>query len=164
MDVRKRKIVLGLGNILLKDEGLGVHALHALQAALADVPEPGFQEIELLDGGTLGLSLLPIVEDASHLLVLDAVDAGCIPGTLIELEKDSISRFGNLQLSLHQLSFQQLLGLAGLRSHLPMHMHLIGAQPADVSVGLDLSPQLSAALPELVARASAVLTAWNSVK
>ncbi len=110
MDARKRKIVLGLGNILLKDEGLGVHALHVLQAALADVPEPGFQDIELLDGGTLGLSLLPIVEDASHLLVLDAVDAGRPPGTLIELEEDSISQFGNMQLSLHQLSFQTFRG------------------------------------------------------
>ena len=73
-----RKIVLGLGNTLNRDEGLGVYALKALEVRLAD----SAPEVEFLDGGVLGLNLLPWVEEASHLLVLDAINARREPGTL----------------------------------------------------------------------------------
>ena len=76
------RFVLGLGNTLNRDEGMGVHALKPLADRLGD--QPG---VEILDGGTLGLNLLPIVEQCSHLLVLDAINAGKAPGTVIELER-----------------------------------------------------------------------------
>lgn len=160
MPETERWVVLGLGNVLYRDEGLGVHALNAMRSDFYVKPESSLIVIEMLDGGTLGLDLLPIVESATHLLVLDAVDAGALPGTLIELEKSSILQFGGIRLSQHQLSFQQVLGLAHIRDCLPTNLHLIGVQPADLSVGLELSPQVSAVMPKLVERAWLVLFRW----
>lgn len=169
MSVARRRIVLGLGNLLNRDEGLGIHALRALVARTkpqSSSPSPGGGKataaaVEFLDGGTLGLNLLPLVEEASHLLILDAVDAGQAPGTLVELTKDELPLFAGLKLSEHQITIQEVLGLAKFRDRLPDHLHLIGAQPADLGVGTDLSPTLAPVIPDIVARAGAVLDEWN---
>lgn len=151
-----RTVVLGLGNTLNRDEGMGVHALKPLADRLGD--QPG---VEILDGGTLGLNLLPIVEQCSHLLVLDAINAGKAPGTVIELERDEIPLYSGVKLSEHQVTFQEVLGLANMRGKLPPHLHLIGGQPADITIGLDLSPVVTAALPQIVERALLVLHTWG---
>mgnify|MGYP001240594092 CR=1 FL=1 len=103
MDTATRRVVLGLGNTLNRDEGVGVHALAPLASRL------GAQEaVELLDGGTLGLNLLPIVEECSHLLVLDAVNAGKSPGTVVELRREQIPLYSGVKLSEHQVTFQEV--------------------------------------------------------
>jgi hydrogenase maturation protease len=153
---RERKIVLGLGNVLNRDEGLGVHAVSALQARLS-----GRARVEFVDGGTLGLNLLPLVEECSHLLLLDATNAGQSPGTVIELKKEQIPLYTGIKLSQHQASFQEVLGLASFRDLLPEHLHLLGIQPAHLSMGVELSPGVLAAMPELLARAEAVLRRWD---
>lgn len=152
----KRKVVLGLGNLLNRDEGLGVQALKVLDARLG-----GQDEFELLDGGVLGLNLLMIVEECSHLLILDAVNAGKAPGTILELHKEQIPLFSGVQMSQHQITFQEVLGLAKIRGNLPEHLYLIGIQPEDISVGLELSQTVEQAIPEAVTRASRVLAAWG---
>ena len=192
-----RIVVLGIGNTLNHDEGVGVHAVQALQAHLTPRPPSlrgkgetsspplageglgegsalageglgegsvlagPWSEVAFLDGGTLGLNLLPIVEEASHLLILDAVDARQPPGTVIELAGEAIPLFSGIKLSQHQVTFQEVLGLAAVRGKLPPHLHLIGVQPADLEIGLELSPVVAAALPEVVRRARAVLQAWR---
>jgi hydrogenase maturation protease len=155
-----RRIVLGLGNTLNRDEGLGVHAVKALEAHLGGAGA----QVEFLDGGVLGLNLLPWVEECSHLLVLDAIQAGKAPGTLVELQRDEVPLHSGIRLSDHQVTFQEVLGLAGFRGHLPEHLHLIGAQPADLSIGAGLSPVIHAVLPRLLARAESVLRAWGLVE
>ncbi len=156
----KRRIVLGLGNTLNRDEGLGVHALKALESQLL-TQNLGEGELEFLDGGVLGLNLLPWVEEADHLLVLDAINAHKAPGTLIELSRDEIPLFTGIKLSDHQVTFQEVLGLANFRDQLPEHLHLIGAQPADLSLGMELSPTVKAVLPHILARARAILQEWD---
>jgi hydrogenase maturation protease len=157
----KRKVVLGLGNTLQRDDGLGVHALRVLETQLG-LPVPDHKgAIELLDGGTLGLNLLPIVEDASHLLILDAVDANQPPGIVIELDREQIPLYTGIKLSEHQVTFQEVLGLADFRGKLPEHLHLLGIQPAEVDIGIDLSPMIAAALPQLVERAITLLVTWG---
>ncbi len=151
----ERQVVLGLGNTLNRDEGLGVHALEQLARRLG--PQPSF---ELLDGGVLGLNLLPLVEECSHLLVLDAADTGREPGTVVELSREQIPLYTGLKLSLHQVTFQEVLGLASFRANLPPHLHLVGVQPGDISIGLELSPAVASALPEVIERAVAVLVRW----
>lgn len=151
-----RKVVLGLGNILGGDEGLGVHALEPLRARLA-----GAGGVEVLDGGVLGMGLLPIVESCSHLLVVDAIDGGRPPGTVIELDGPDIPLLARQKLSWHQLSFQEVLQLAGSRDRRPAHLRLIGAQPADLATGIGLSPEAQSALPALVDRALAILEEWS---
>jgi hydrogenase maturation protease len=108
-EVGRRVVVLGLGNILNRDEGLGVHALAALP--------PPVPPLEFVDGGVLGLNLLPLVESCRRLLVLDAIDAGQPPGSLIELTGEAIPRYAGVKLSPHQLTFQELVGLAGFRAN-----------------------------------------------
>jgi hydrogenase maturation protease len=154
-----RKIVLGLGNTLNKDEGLGVHAMAALGEVLGDV-----DTVELVDGGVLGLNLMPWVETSSHLLVLDAIDARKPPGTIIELSGEEIPLYTGIKLSDHQITFQEVLGLAKIRDNFPPHLHLIGAQPVDLSIGVDLSPEIEALLPEIVKRAMQRLSGWGLIE
>jgi len=153
-----RRIVLGLGNTLNRDEGLGIHCLAPLRERLKDVAG-----VEVLDGGVLGLDLLPLVESCSHLLILDAVDAGQPPGAVVELGREDIPLFSRVKLSWHQVSFQEVLQFAEVRGHLPAHLHLVGAQPADISTGYGLSPVLAPLVPEIAARAVAVLERWGLV-
>ena len=160
-DTPTRRVVLGLGNTLNCDEGVGVHALKALEQALGDGAD---DVVEWIDGGTLGLNLLPLVESCSHLLVLDAADAGQAPGEIVELRKEDISLYTGIKLSQHQATFQEVLGLASFRGKLPAHLHLIGVQPADISIGVDLSPTVEAALPEVAARARRVLDSWGLLR
>lgn len=151
-----RKVVLGLGNTLNRDEGLGVHCLEPLRERLKGRPA-----IEVLDGGVLGMDLLPLVESCSHLLLLDAVDAGRPPGTIIELDGAEIPLFSRLKLSWHQLGFEEVLQFAGVRDRLPGHLHLVGAQPADISTGYGLSPAIEALVPQIADTAVGVLARWG---
>jgi hydrogenase maturation protease len=154
-----RKIVLGLGNTLNRDEGLGVHAVKELDSRLGSAGT----QIEFLDGGVLGLNLLPWVEEASHLLVLDAVNAHKEPGTLIELKREEIPLYSGIKLSDHQVTFQEVLGLASFRGRLPGHLHLIGVQPADLATGVELSPLIMAAMPQVIERTIKVLKGWDLI-
>ena len=149
---------MGLGNILNCDEGLGVQALKLLDAKLVDV-----QILNLLDGGVLGLNLLMIVEECSHLLILDAVNIGDPPGTVVELRKDQIPLYAGVKMSQHQVTFQEVLGLANMRGFLPMHLHLVGIQPENLSIGLELSSKVEQALPQVVFKAIEVLENWKTI-
>ncbi len=151
-----RKVVLGLGNTLNRDEGLGVEALKRLDTQLGEQ-----SEFELLDGGVLGLNLLMIVEECSHLLILDAVNVGKPAGTVVELRKEQIPLYAGVKLSQHQVTFQEVLGLANIRGYLPEHLHLVGIQPANLSIGLELSETVEKALPEVIDRAMLVLKSWG---
>lgn len=160
-----RLIVLGLGNLLNHDEGLGVHALNALQAYFRRNPRKYVVEptLEFLDGGVLGLNLLPLVEEASHLLVLDAVNANKSPGEVIELKRDEIPMYSGIKLSDHQITFQEVLGLASFRGNLPGQLHLIGIQPEDISIGVGLSRVVSEKLDWMIECSVRILRAWGCV-
>jgi hydrogenase maturation protease len=156
-DPGDRRVVLGLGNLLNRDEGLGVHALRALAERLG--PDPC---VELVDGGVLGLNLLPIVESSSHLLVLDAVDVGRPPGAVVELGREEVPLLQGVKLSEHQVTFQEVLGLASIRGRLPGTLHVLGAQPGDLAVGVEISPAVIGAIPRIVERAVELLSGWDA--
>ena len=155
VSIQKRRVVLGLGNILCGDEGLGVFALHTARDQLGN--QSGF---EWIDGGVMGLDLLPLVEECSHLLVLDAIDADQPAGTVIELEKKEISLLAGIKLSEHQLSFKEVLGLASIQQALPEQLHLIGIQPSDLTVKIGLSEIVKSAMPEMIEHTRRVLSEW----
>jgi hydrogenase maturation protease len=156
-DKPERKIVLGLGNTLNKDEGLGVHAVKALETRLSDLAD-----WEFVDGGVLGLNLLAWVEEASHLLILDAVNAGQDPGSVIEMEGEQIPMYTGIKMSDHQITFQEVLGLAKFREKLPGCLYLIGAVPLDMGIGTELSPEISAVIPEILSRAEKIISDWDT--
>jgi hydrogenase maturation protease len=157
-----RTIVMGLGNTLNRDEGLGVYALNALEIYLKEnMTESLNPDLEFVDGGALGLNLLPWVEECSHLLVLDAINAHKDPGTLIELQKEQIPLYTGIKMSDHQITFQEVLGLASFRGKLPEHLHMIGIQPVDISIGVEISPEVMATMPKIQERAVKVLVEWG---
>jgi len=153
-----RAVVLGLGNILNRDEGLGVRCLGHMRRRLGLL-----ENLDILDGGVLGMDLLPLVERTETLLVFDAVDARKPPGTILELAGPDIPLYSQVKLSGHQVTFQEVLHLAQIRDRFPRRLHLIGVQPADMAVGLELSPAVEAALPAAVERGIRILTEWGII-
>ena len=149
-------IILGLGNPLMGDDGAGLAALEALRRGYDFGPG-----VELEDGGALGLELLPIVEDAGSLLVLDAVRFGGRPGTTVVREGDEIPRCFSLKLSPHQTGFRETLALAGLRGKLPPRFVLVGVEVAGAEYAQPLSLDVQCALPTMVAAAVARLKLWG---
>lgn len=154
----KKIIVLGLGNILNRDEGAGIYALKELEKLL---PASWKKEVELIDGGVLGLDLLPYVEQATHLLILDAADLKGEPGEIKEFLTEEIPTFFTGKISWHQLGFQEVLEVARVRGHLPEKIHLIGIQPGDLKAGLGLSPDLNLSIREAARRAAKILENWR---
>jgi hydrogenase maturation protease len=139
-------LVLGVGNLLLGDEGVGVHAVRALARDHAFPPE-----VELLDGGTAGMELLEPIRQARHLVVIDAVDAGVEPGTVVRLSGNDVPIFfGRRHLSPHQVGLSDVLAVARLAGRAPASVTVLGVQPASLSPTVDLTPRVAAALPRLL--------------
>lgn len=149
-------VVLGLGNILMADDGIGLAALTRLQDEWFIPPE-----VELVDGGTWGMNLLPIIERTGRLLVIDAIDHGREPGTLLQLNGDEVPRFLSTKLSPHQIDLREVLALAQLRGKLPPELVAVGLQPGRIEMSTDLSPAVQGHLGELVESAARTLAGWG---
>jgi hydrogenase maturation protease len=152
-------VVLGIGNVLWADEGFGVRAVEALQAGWEFAPH-----VELVDGGTQGLYLLPLVQGARRLLILDAVDYGLAPGTLKCVENDEVPRFlGAKKMSLHQTGFQEVLMLAQMTDAYPDEVLLIGCQPEQLEdYGGSLRDSVKQALAQALPLALRRLADWGA--
>ncbi|MFA5785955.1 MAG: HyaD/HybD family hydrogenase maturation endopeptidase [Actinomycetota bacterium] len=146
--------VIGVGNPVMGDDGLGVRAAQTIR-------ESAPPRVRVLDGGLIGLELIADVEDASHVLVIDAVDAGEPPGTVIELTGEQVPAFFDRKLSPHELAISDVLALASLQGREPEEVVVLGIQPRCVEVSAELSPEVEAALPGLVRRALAILDGWT---
>jgi hydrogenase maturation protease len=158
MDDRHEVLVLGIGNMLWADEGFGVRAVEALNAAYA-WPESA---VRLLDGGTLGLNLLEFIEGARRVLVFDAIDFALPPGTLKVLRDDEVPRWGARKMSPHQNGFNDVLALATLHGRAPETIVAIGVQPVTLDdFGGSLTDPVRARVPEAVAAAAAQLAEWG---
>jgi hydrogenase maturation protease len=137
-------VVLGLGNSLHSDDGVGPQAVERLRSD-ARVP----QDFALIEGGTLGLELLPYVWDCSYLLVLDAVDVGQPPGTLVRMSSQELQTMPGKG-SVHQLGVADLLVALRLLSRQPPTVVLLGVQPATTDWGTELSPAVRAVMGSLI--------------
>jgi hydrogenase maturation protease len=153
---RSEALVIGLGNPIMADDGLGIAALERLREGWV-FPE----SVRLVDGGTWGMNLLPLVEDASEVLLLDAIDEGGAIGQLIMLERDQIPRFLGLKLSPHQVDLREVLALAELRGGLPESLVVMGLQPARVEMFSGLSPEVESGMDQLLAAATDRLERWG---
>ena len=155
--IRKPILIVGIGNILLRDEGIGPAVITSLKKM--DLPD----EVELLDGGTWGLNLLPQVESAKRVLFIDAINIDGEPGSLVELEREDIPRFLARKLSPHQIDVKEVLALAELRGTLPEELVAVGLQPDSVEMRTSLSPVLESRLGDVVARVIERLERWGYV-
>ena len=158
--MKKRILVLGIGNLLWADEGFGVRCVEALNAGWC-FPD----NVTVMDGGTQGLYLLPYVQDADCLLVFDAVDYGDAPGDLREVVGDQVPRFmGAKKMSLHQTGFQEVLMAADLTGKLPSELVLIGVQPEELEdFGGSLRDVVKAQMAPALNLAFAWLARWGVV-
>ncbi|MFZ3332192.1 MAG: hydrogenase maturation protease [Candidatus Acidiferrales bacterium] len=148
-------VVIGVGNTILSDEGVGVHAARLLES---DPRVP--TGVTILDGGTMGLELVPYASDASRVLLLDAMNSGNTPGTLARLTgSDLLGTTGGR--SAHQLGVADLIGALFLVSTAPQDIVVLGVQPAYTDWGTSLSPEVQAALLPLVDAALAQLQLWK---
>jgi hydrogenase maturation protease len=139
MPQKKLKIgILGVGNLLISDEGFGVHVINRLQEKYS-FPE----NVELLDGGTAGIMLSPFIEDKDILFVLDVVNLDDEPGTVHEFSNADVSS-GNIQtrMSPHQVGLLEILDLCQLRGKAPDRVEMMTVVPADLSTGIGLSETL----------------------
>ena len=141
--------VIGIGNILLSDEGLGVH----LAAALArDNPLPG---VEYVDGGVMGSALLDVIEGQDKVVILDTVAAPYPPGTVLRLGPEDIEAGGRDRFSLHDIALPDAIGLMRLRETLP-EMVILGVVPADIATSrIGLSEPLAAKFDEVLGKVRA---------
>ena len=158
MSDQRRTVVIGLGNPLMGDDGVGLAALARLEA---DYRIP--LDIELVDGGTWGMNLLPVIEDAGRLLLLDAIHKDGAPGTAYRLTRYELPRYLATKISPHQVDLHDVLALAELRGTLPAETVAVGVQPERVEMIAELSPAVTAALDGLVALAVKELAAWGHV-
>jgi hydrogenase maturation protease len=140
-------LVLGLGNVLCGDDGLGVVAVHLLQRHF-QAPDG----VSVLDGGTLGLSLLAYLEEAHEAILVDAIRADGPFGSLVRLEGDEVAPAVAGRLSVHQVGVSDLLEAARWRERYPSRVILLGLVPESVELGLGRTPAVEAALPGLVER------------
>ncbi|MGD8399182.1 MAG: HyaD/HybD family hydrogenase maturation endopeptidase [Anaerolineae bacterium] len=153
---RNKTLVLGAGNLLLSDDGVGIHAIRRLQE-LADLP-PG---IEIIDGGTMGMDLLYYLEGVSHLLIIDAVETGEPPGTLKRLGGDEVPAYFAVKMSPHEIGLPDMLAAAKLRDLYPDEVVVWGVQPATTEVSLEMSPPVAAQLDPLVVHILDELRSWG---
>jgi hydrogenase maturation protease len=150
--------VLGIGNLLMNDDAAGVRVVQALTGKFA-FPE----EVMLLDGGTLGLDLLPYLEGVDRLLVVDAVETGDAPGTLVRLTGDDIPLTLATKVSPHQMGLKDLLLVADLQGHAAAEMVLWGVQPASIDMDIEMSPEVAVAVILLQEKVLAELAGWGII-
>jgi hydrogenase maturation protease len=150
-------LVLGIGNTLLSDEGLGVHLLNYLRANYPDLPG-----VTYLDGGTLSFTLAADIEDCDNLVVLDAAQLDAEPGTVRLLVGADMDAFiGHGKRSVHEVGLADLMTIATLLNRLPANRALLGIQPAEFGWGETTSDAVSAVIPEAASRVVALLYKWR---
>ena len=147
-------LVLGIGNLLLGDEGVGIRVVENLTARYALPPE-----VEALDGGTMGMALLPYLAGRRLLILLDAVRTGAAPGTVVQRELADPAAFFREKISPHQIGIAEVLSVAMLTNELPVRILLIGVVPREMATGLALSPEIAAMLPVMADMVAAELRA-----
>lgn len=149
-------VVLGIGNIVLRDDGLGVRVVEHLEDHY-DFPD----NVQVLDGGTLGMELLRFITPAKRILLLDAIHGGQVPGTMYRLEGDAVQAHFQEKISAHEIGIQDVLTLLSLTGKPMPEIVVLGVEPLDLAVGLELSEELSQAVPVLAERAVEELRQWG---
>lgn len=145
-------LVLGLGNPLMGDDGAGLLLLDALRHAL-----PADERVIFEDGGTLGMTLLPLIEDARAVLLLDATHTGETPGSIVVRRRDELPGFFSRILSPHQIGLREVLGAAQLCGTLPEQLVLVGIEAEHVAFGHEPGDTIRKALPAAVQTARCML-------
>jgi hydrogenase maturation protease len=152
-----KTLVLGIGNTLLTDEGVGVHVLGHLSGAA--LPE----DVELLDGGTLSFTLAGPIEEADSLVVVDAANLKSAPGTMQVFEGEAMDAFlmSNRKSTVHEVGLTDLRAIAILAGHWPERRALVAIQPEVVGWGEEPTPAVAAAIPGAAEAIQNLIRTWR---
>ena len=149
----KKVLVMGIGNTLLQDDGVGVHVTELFKSSHEPTPN-----LDVIDGGTIGLSLLPEIEDADAVIIVDASEIGEPPGAMRIFRNQEIDQqLSGKRRSVHEVALYDLFSAAAIRGRSPRERVLIAIQPACTEWGLDPTPEVKASIP-LACEAIATLT------
>lgn len=159
MSDRRKTLILGIGNTLLRDEGAGVHAIRMLAQRVAQR-----DDIELMDGGTLSFTLAGMIEEAEQLIVIDAAQLDGEPGSTKVFVGEQMDAFigGQRKCSVHEVSLIDLLMIARLAEQLPLRRALIGIQPHSMDWGETPSPPVAAAIELACDHALQLIEEWRA--
>jgi hydrogenase maturation protease len=146
MNSESSLLILGLGNILCRDDGVGVLAVESLTQSYAETPG-----VRILDGGTLGLSLLSHMQDSEFVILVDAIEADGPPGKLVRLEGKEVESAVRHRLSVHQIGVADLLDALRLLGVMPPKLILLGLVPVETNLGLGLTQEVDQGMPTLIA-------------
>jgi len=151
-----RVLVLGVGNLLLQDEGFGPHMVAFLQNHY-DFPD----YVQVVDGGTAGLELLTVIEKCDKLLLIDAVKTDSIPGSAVKIDGEDLPVFFERRISPHQLGLSEVLAMADANGDRPAEIVLFGIVPVGLEISMDLTPEVEAKVEEVASSVIAQLTSWG---
>ncbi|WP_275098018.1 HyaD/HybD family hydrogenase maturation endopeptidase [Sedimenticola hydrogenitrophicus] len=157
MNEKKTTLVLGIGNTLLTDEGVGVHVINHLQERFSQR-----QDVAFVDGGTLSFSLAGLLAEHARLIVVDAARTGGRPGSVVCYEASEMDRYltGNRQ-SVHEVGLTDLLDIARLSEHYPEQRALVGIEPESLDWGEQPSAAVAQAIPQAVGKVIELLDRWS---
>ena len=144
-NIQKNILIIGMGNVLMQDEGVGVRAVEELEARYI-IP----QGVTVVDGGTTGMELYEPMRDCDQLIVADAINTGSPYGTLERIYNDEIPAFFQTKLSNHQLGLSDLLALLRLKGEFPEHVAIVGMVPHSLEQQLGLTAEAEAGLDGMV--------------
>lgn len=148
--------VLGIGNIILSDEGFGVRVVEYLEKNFT-FPE----NVRLIDGGTLGVELMHFITGTERLLIIDSINGGAEPGKIFHLRDDELKNYFAQKISAHEVGIQDVLTMLELSGKKIPCVELIGAQPFSLEAGVELSEPMKKLLPLFADKAVAILKSWG---
>ncbi|MDE3174351.1 MAG: HyaD/HybD family hydrogenase maturation endopeptidase [Gemmatimonadota bacterium] len=155
-EARSGDVVVGLGNPIMGDDGVGLAALERLREGW-EIPAA----VELVDGGTWGMTLLPLIESSERVLFLDAIRTGGPIGAAVTLRGAEIPRQVALKVSQHQIDLREVLAVAEFRGTLPLEMVAVGLEPATFALGDPMTPAVADNVDLVVEMAVKQLRAWG---
>ncbi|MGV6819580.1 MAG: hydrogenase maturation protease [Parvularcula sp.] len=148
-------LILGLGNRLMTDDAVGPMVIDRLDGC---VPP----DTVLRDGGTIGMALLPEIEDAQMMIAIDAAYFGESPGTIRVFEDDAMEeQLGGNKKTAHEVALSDLMSAAALQGHLPKRRALVAVEPERIKLGLEPTPPVATAIPDMVSAVLALIQQWN---
>ncbi len=145
-------LVLGIGNILLRDEGVGVRVIEQMQKMV--LPD----HVDLVDGGTAGANLLDVLSERQKVIIIDAMQTDCKPGTIVRFTSDNLDPPDGVGMSLHELGLGEALTMTRQLGCAPKDVVVLGIKPKNIECGLELSAEIAASVPMIIELVLAEIT------
>ena len=152
----KQITVLGVGNILMQDEGFGVRVVEHLLSHYSFPPN-----VQVLDGGTLGMELLRFLVGTDNLILIDAVSGQLPPGSFYQFQNDDVKAYFKEKVSMHELGIQDVLAIMEVLEKPAKEIMIMGVQPSAIDIGLELTPIVAETMANVVKEVLHVLKDWQ---